>query len=193
MRYVYLRKKLETGDIAEFSGSGPISLFIRLVTLSRFSHIGLIVRRPDGLYLLESDFNKKKNGVQVNHLGRRIKEYKGKVYIRRLDTERTPEMLKNLDLYIAGNRNTSYEAGLPGLFELLGAAIDVWPFHNKANAARLFCSELVTAVFQLWGFISYDIPANEITPKDYNVGGDIDGLLLKSTQYAKLKDLIPVT
>ncbi len=194
MKYKYIRGQLQTGDIVLFSGRGLFSLLIRAITRSRWSHVGMVLKRVNGeLYILESDYNKVHKGVQISHLGRRIKQYKGKVCIRQLETERTRTMQNSLNMFINSNRTTSYESGIAGMLELMAAAIDFWPFHNKANEGDLFCSETMMSIFQLWGFVPQSIPSNEITPADFNTDNYIDELLQQSEAFAQLKEPITIT
>lgn len=195
MNYKYIRSTLQTGDIVLFSGRGLFALLIKIFTISSLTHVGIVVR--DGftkqLSILESAVIGGKNGVQLNLLGARIKNHKGKLYIRKLVTERHPALQIKLQGFIRDNLGTSYEAGIRGGWELLCAALDFWPFQNKPNTSRYFCSELVTEIYKLWELIPMATISNEITPADFKFGDSIDKLLVYSQQPACLQKPIRVT
>ena len=46
-KYEDIRENLKTGDIVLFSGKGGISHGIKLVTNSKWSHVGMVLRLPD--------------------------------------------------------------------------------------------------------------------------------------------------
>lgn len=106
----YFTSRLKSGDIVLFCGSGIFSMAVQLSTLSRWSHIGLVIKLKDDsnilkkgckkdphqLYLWHSinegveyipDLvsNKEIAGVQLNSLTRIVKKYtrlNGIVYFR---------------------------------------------------------------------------------------------------------------
>lgn len=188
IKYKYIRGRLQTGDIILFSGKGLGSLFIRLVTGSNLSHVGMVRKSPHTgqLSCLESTIGEEKSGFQMNPLGKRIKQYKGKIWIRHLITERTDQMEENLQEFILANLHTSYESGFIGLIELLSAVLDFWPFNNKPNAKQLFCSELVTIILQRWKLLAAEVSANELLPRGYEFGRKMDKLLKLSPKPACL-------
>jgi pyrimidine operon attenuation protein/uracil phosphoribosyltransferase len=90
-----LPSNLQTGDIVLFSGRCLISNIIKLFTLCRWSHVGMIIidDRYNEPLLYESTHNDsipcidlgfKTKGVQVVRLADRLKQYNGSVGVRRL-------------------------------------------------------------------------------------------------------------
>ncbi len=55
-RYETVRKNINTGDVVLFSGKGAISHGIKLLTLSKWSHVGMALKLPDTdtIFLWES-------------------------------------------------------------------------------------------------------------------------------------------
>ena len=105
---------LKTGDILlcdnlQYSSWGLFSWFIKFVTKSDFSHVGMIVVDPEftnvplkGTYVWTSgisdtpdpDDNTKKFGVQFIPYEHFIATYGGKIYVRRIDCKSTEEYNK---------------------------------------------------------------------------------------------------
>ena len=174
--YENLRPSLKTGDVVLFSGKGGISTGIKWFTNSKWSHVGMVLRLPewDAVLIWESttlsdiadiESGKERKGVQIVPLSERIKKYKGEVSIRLLDTERTPEMLKELSLLRAEIKNRPYEEDK---IELIKAAYD-GPFGaNKEDLSSLFCSEMVAEAYQRMGLLPEKPASNEYTPKDFS-------------------------
>ena len=178
--YRTLRAKLRTGDIVLFSGRGVLSWIIRLLCLARTSHVGMVVcdRMFDRVLLLESDLNERKSGVQMNNLGERIAGYNGHVCIRRLKPVLTPLQCVEVRRFIVTHRNTSYEQGIGGFLEILAASKVIgWLWRNKPNTNEFFCSELVATIYQRLGLLPKGKPANEYTPSDFELGGNVDKAL----------------
>ena len=91
--------ELETGDIILFSGNYFLSYIIEYFTNSIYSHVGVVLKNPNlgdakfkGIYLLESGFentpdpenHRIKKGVQIINLEDKIKNFKGRIYVRKL-------------------------------------------------------------------------------------------------------------
>ena len=91
-----LRDKLKTGDLVLFSGKGGISAGIKWATLSRWSHIGMIVVFAEYDFvtvwesttlssLVDLDTKVPRKGVQLVPLSSRIEGYDGEVAVRQLE------------------------------------------------------------------------------------------------------------
>jgi signal peptidase I len=116
-----MNHELKTGDIIlcddlEYKDWGLLSWFIKFMTKSDFSHVGMIVKDPDftdppmkGTYLWmsgtsnvpDAEDNTKKFGVQFVPFDEYVNTYGGKLYIRKLHSERyyelfTTERLKKI-------------------------------------------------------------------------------------------------
>ncbi len=174
--YDSIRPKLDTGDLVFFSGQSTASRSIQLVTRSRWSHIGLVVRISawDQVLLWESTpvhdlkdvFSGRESvGVQCVFLSERLKRYPGGAAFRSLRVERTEAMLSELRNFRAAMRGRPYETST---MELALSAYD-GPFgRNEEDLSSLFCSELVAEAYQRMGLLDPETPANEYTPADFS-------------------------
>ncbi|WP_207063995.1 YiiX/YebB-like N1pC/P60 family cysteine hydrolase [Motiliproteus sp. SC1-56] len=196
-KYETIRSKLKTGDIVLFSGKGAISHGIKLFTLSKWSHVGMVIKLPDTdtVFIWESTTlsnladvidGKKKKGVQLILLSDRIRTYSGEVSIRHLQgyvvDEKNYEKLMALR---ASLRNKPYEKNE---IELIKSAYDGPWGHNEEDLSSLFCSELVAEAYQCLGLISSKLSSNEFTPKDFT-----EEKKLELAQGASLSKEIAVT
>lgn len=92
-----LKPQLKTGDIFIFSSSAPE---LRMFMLSKWSHIGVVVKNDNQILLLESDVttetkargivdvmsgNRDKNGVKLVDLEEKLRKYTGNFYYRSLE------------------------------------------------------------------------------------------------------------
>lgn len=175
-KYETIRKKLNTGDIILFSGKGAISHGIKLFTLSKWSHVGMVLKLPDTdtVFLWESTIisnladaidGTKKKGVQLVLLSDRIKTYKGEASVRHLKGVTIDKnKYQTLMEFRKDVRNRPYEKNE---IELIKSAYDGPWGHNEEDLSSLFCSELVAEAYQRIGLLPKDIPSNEYTPKDF--------------------------
>ena len=186
-KYDEERSKTQTGDIILFSGKGGISHGIKLVTNSKWSHVGMALRLPDWdtLLLWESTTlgnladvidGKKKRGVQLVLMSDRLRDYNGEVTVRHLigiKIDKDPNLKKKLMQFRKSVRNRPYEKDK---LELIRAAYDS-PFgHNEEDLSSLFCSELVAEAYQQLGLLPAPpkgLPSNEYTPKDFSDKGQL--------------------
>ena len=172
-----LLNSLHTGDILLFSGKSGTSTGIKWMTMSNWSHAGIVVREGDQEPLLwESttldDIRDRatgtfRQGVQLVPLAERVANYDGEVIARRLQGV----IFSRLDLKrFATLRETlkgrPYEEST---VEALKAAYDGPGGHNEENLSSLFCSELVAEAYQSLGLLSEERPSNEYIPTDFSV------------------------
>ena len=168
---------LHTGDIVLFSGKSGTSTGIKWMTMSNWSHAGLVVREGAGAPLLwESttldDLRDRatgtfRQGVQLVSLAERVANYDGEVIARRLqgvsfskeDLKRFAQLRKTL-------KGRPYEIST---VETLKAAYDGPGGHNEENLTSLFCSELVAEAYQSLGLLSEAQRSNEYIPTDFSV------------------------
>ena len=106
-----LRDTLKTGDLVLFSGKSAFSATIRLVTGSRWSHVGMVMRLEefeDAMLLLESSLlvdprvldiesAEAVQGVQLVPLCDRLSTYSGGSAMRRLEPALSDSMQAALD------------------------------------------------------------------------------------------------
>lgn len=176
MQYNEIRTQLKTGDIVLFSGSSPISHGIKLLTFSKWSHIGMVFKLPeiDTIFLWEATTGsniadaidgKIKHGVRLVLLSERIQTYQGEVAIRQLNGfDMTQDQHRSLMQLRNQLKNKRYEENE---LELMKSAFD-GPFGtNQEDLSSLFCSELVAEAYQCLGLLDESIPSNEYIPKDF--------------------------
>lgn len=172
-----MRAKLKTGDIVLFSGKGGISAGIKWATLSRWSHVGMIVVLPEYDFvtvwesttlssLVDLDTKVPHKGVQLVPLSSRIEGYDGEVAVRPLEGISFGESdLKNLMQLRREVSGREYEQDQ---IELIKAAYDGPLGRNSEDLTSLFCSELLAEAYQRLGLLSEEKPSNEYTPADFS-------------------------
>ncbi|MDD7984471.1 YiiX/YebB-like N1pC/P60 family cysteine hydrolase [Lentisphaera marina] len=184
------RNSLETGDIILFSGPGILSAGIKLGSLCKWSHVGMVVRvqNPDIALIYQATpstavkdfFLKKENpGVQINVLSHVIETYPGDISLRKLNVERTQEFLDGLSAFRKEIQGRPFEESK---WEIILAAYD-GPFgsNQEEDLSSLFCSELIAEAYQRMGLLLGDEAggklSNEFTPRDFSEKGKIELLL----------------
>ena len=172
-----MRAKLKTGDVVLFSGKGGISAGIKWATLSRWSHVGMIVVLPEYDFvtvwesttlssIVDLDTKLPHKGVQLVPFSSRIEGYGGEVAVRQLDGVTFDDGdIKNLMLLRRKLAGKKYEQDK---IELIKAAYDGPLGRNSEDLTSLFCSELVAEAYQRLGLLSEDKPSNEYTPADFS-------------------------
>ena len=172
-----MRAKLKTGDIVLFSGKGGISAGIKWATLSRWSHVGMVVVLPEYDFvtvwesttlsnLVDLDTQVPRKGVQLVPLSARINSYPGEIAVRQLNgaTLDDGDVGKLMDL----RRKLSGREYEQDTIELIKAAYDGPLGRNAEDLSSLFCSELVAAAYQRLGLLGEGKPSNEYTPADFS-------------------------
>ena len=157
--YEQERKNIQTGDPIFFSGDGLASAAIKVVSGSDKSHIGMAVVAPLNIILCaeSTSLNDGKDGVQVNLLSDRVRDYKGTVSTKNLIYRRNTEFYNLLEQGFAFMRGREYETEL---MELAFAACGE-PILDE-NFSSVFCSEFYAYFLKLWGCLNE--PANSYTP-----------------------------
>lgn len=176
--YESIRPQLKTGDILLFSGRGFASNLIKLATWSKFSHVATVKVGKNGLrYCWESTtMNKGESGVQSTPLCEKLREYNGRVWVRRLHIGRGPEFYQAVDAYDLDIGGTRYESNL---WELAGAAM---PWRNTVDFTTIFCAEKEAEFLKRVGAIKTGLPSNEFTPADFSKKrGTVDDLMWAGT------------
>lgn len=180
--YSDIRETLGTGDIILFSGKGGISSLIKRFTMSRWSHIGMVVRAAewDMVLLWESttlstivdlETQTARKGVQLVPLSDRVAGYDGEMAVRRLGpAPAAPQIAALVELRHEVKGRPYEESEL----ELLRSAYDGLAGANVEDLSSLFCSELVAEAYQRMGLLGEETPSNEYTPKDFAMGGPVD-------------------
>lgn len=178
---------IKPGDIILFSGEGITSNLIKIITVSKYSHVGMVVDCGAGinkeLCLFEASgpfsfINKTIGKTRIIPLDEALNKYKGEAWFRSLRfslSQYKTELLNSLVLRYLGK---PYEENM---LELLKSAIDLpdWMLRipllgnllkkisiNKENRSSLFCSELVSFIFEELNVSELPVSNNELTPKD---------------------------
>jgi hypothetical protein len=171
------RAELKTGDVVLFSGKGGISAGIKWLTLSRWSHVGMIIVLPEYDFvtvwesttlssLVDLDTKVPHKGVQLVPLSSRLEGYDGEVAVRQLQgVDFNADDVKNLMQLRRELAGREYEEDK---VELIKAAYDGPLGRNKEDLSSLFCSELVAEAYQRLGLLNDEKPSNEYTPSDFS-------------------------
>lgn len=177
VKYEAIRGELKTGDIVLFSGRGAISKIVKLGTLSKWSHCGLVLRLPEYDFLtvwesttlsnhVDLETFRPRKGVQLVPLSNRVHAYSGEIAVRQLrggclgDHAVSDLMSLRRDL-----RGKHYEQGK---LELLFSALDGPLRENREDLSSIFCSELVAEAYQCLRLLPASKPSNEYTPADFS-------------------------
>lgn len=149
-----------SGDLTLFAGTHPHHARQRLVTGSRWSHVGIVVQNDASsgeTCLLESTMiptcpdirtGELEHGVQLSPLFKRLDSFQGDVAIRKMNPELSQQKIQLLAGFIEQTH------GLP--FNL-NKWVGVRSRHRRnrmSTGTSFFCSELVAAALQYIGVIS---------------------------------------
>jgi hypothetical protein len=184
------------GDFLPCSGNSRLSNAIKTVQgfagydkeERQISHIAGIVKVSEkmaellrldftGLGVFESTtFNawageNGKKGVQINPFDQWLKNYDGKVYVRKLDFMRTPEYYAKDNEFVLASVGLPYESGIPGAAELLLCALGmnrfvekIWPSYRPIETAKIHCSENEAKRDQMHGLFNKVMIPNRMPP-----------------------------
>lgn len=164
--------KLKSGDVVLFSGKGFISRLIQLGTLSKYSHVGLVVRKGGDLYLWESttlsdipdvESGEYVKGVQMVSLKERLITYDGGVAIRRLKLPLTTAQEAAYEAFREEVKGRPYEKSNVALVR---SAVDILS-GQKEDLSSLFCSEMDAEAYQRMELVNEDKSSSEYTPADF--------------------------
>ena len=169
--------ELETGDIILFSGNYFLSYIVEYFTKSIYSHVGVVLKNPNlgdakfkGIYLLESGFentpdpenHRIKKGVQIINLEDKIKNYRGRIYVRKLHCTRDKKFYEKIIEIHSTVHNIPYDLNpidwIRGYFKI--------NIGNTQKENTYWCSALVSFVYVELGFLNKNIPWTLISPKE---------------------------
>ena len=166
-------KKFQTGDIVLFSGRCRVGRTVRLLSWSKWSHVGMIInddRNHPFPLLYESthsqtikglDVGDCTSGVQIVPFIERLKEYNGSVGVRRVIDPCYAQRHK-LDLYRAQMVGVPFERSWIELF----AAAPLFSWLRKGeDLSSVFCSEHHAEATMALGWLGRDKPSNHYHPK----------------------------
>lgn len=178
--YDSIRDSLRTGDVVLFSGKGGASAGVKWVTLSRWSHVGMVMVLPEYDFvclweattttsLADLESGAARMGVQLVPLSARVREYDNAIAVRRLGGVELDQA--DLQGLMALRRELAQRPYEQRLLELMIAAYDGPLGRNAEDLSSLFCSELVAEAYQTLGLIAAgpeDKPSNEYVPADFS-------------------------
>lgn len=198
---------LKTGDLLlcddlAYGDWGMFSWFIKFMTQSDFSHIGMVVKDPDftdppmkGTYVWmsgisnvpDAEDNTKKFGVQFVPYEDFIKTYTGKIYLRRLHSERyheffTTERLKKIHQVVY---DKPYDLVVTDWIE---AYCKKDPRPQKTS--RFVCSAFIGYVYTQLTFLREDTDWSILYPSYFS--SENPGLRLRHDSYLSPEELIHV-
>lgn len=203
----WIKKNARTGDIILCSGGSFFSFVIKAVTMSSFSHIGVIIRlerenssldllKRDQVYVLQSTIHAESelhdvlqreltlDGVQVNTIESVMEVEKHMYYKQLLDDgpfKKRP-IDKKRALILKDLALKPYERDL---LELGNSVLGV---NTKAGPNSYFCSELVVAFYFLMGFASEKNNGypNNYTPASFEEGNQHSIVLNPGYKFGEL-------
>jgi len=175
--------QLQTGDLLLFASSphqhsvvGLFDWIIRTATHSPYSHVALVLRDPafispslKGLYIWESSWEgspdpqdgKTKLGVQITPLHESLRNFQGKVYVRKLEKGRehiTDTVLRSVHDVVY---DKPYDVHVR---DWVGAWLRKDAHPQKTD--RFWCSALVAYFMVQFGFIEDTVDWSIIRPAD---------------------------
>lgn len=161
-QYDGLRPMIQTGDLIEWSGNGIISAVIRRVTGASVSHSSLVVRLPYGDQTRRYVIEAVRTGVEFRLLSHCLQHYDGSAvwYGLKCDYDCKRDAIAAWAFDALG-RDTRYDFG--------GVLGQLWG-RAALEAGRLYCSELIDAVYIANGVLPPD-PAGARRPGDFVKAG----------------------
>lgn len=175
--------QLQTGDLLLFASSsnqhsvvGIFDWIIRTATHSPYSHVALVLRDPafispslKGLYIWESSWEgspdpqdgKTKLGVQITPLHESLRNFKGHVYVRKLEKGRD----RITDATLRSVHDVVYDKPYDvHVRDWVSAWLRKDAQPQKTD--RFWCSALVTYFMVQFGFIENTVDWSIIRPAD---------------------------
>ena len=168
---------LKTGDIVLFSGRCRVARTIQVLTLCKWSHVGMIIidENYDTPLVYESthndrvpglDLGEKTKGVQIVKLTDRLEGYKGDMAIMRLmDNNFNDCSLTRLDSMRKNFKGKPFEKNIKQAF----MSMFKW-YRLEKDITSLFCSELTAQAYIELGVLPLMPASNNYTPADFAKG-----------------------
>jgi hypothetical protein len=162
-----VRHGLDTGDLLLFEGRHGIDQAIQFFTQSRYGHVGIVWRCPvtGKRYVWESGQPTKRelpvialsdvptNGAHLTPLQRKLENYYGKIYVRRLYCAQQPDWTLFHD-FIRENLGREYRDDFVGMWNnRFGSSLLPIPFVvNEGD--NWHCVELAVKTYERLGIMS---------------------------------------
>jgi hypothetical protein len=172
-------RSLTLWGVALFAGTDPVSKTIKIVTASKWSHVGLVLSDERGdRYCFESTGSLEEiiykgmlPQVQIHKWEEVVKSYSGQVATRKFIFEKgaepDPSIVTNLVIRLLG---TPYETNLRALIKAIRRE------NTIETPSSLFCSELNAQCLMELGYLGKTRPADNYLPRDFS---DSEELTLK--------------
>ena len=156
--------RVDTGDIILFHNSHFASQATKVFTRSQWDHVGMVLRWGNNELKL---FEATADGVGLFKLKARLEflQKNTKMGVRRLSTQRSPEMLSQLDMFITQMRGRHYKKRF-GVLVKAAVSNEKERGTEDQDLSSVFCSELVVAAYQKMNLVSERFAAKGFLPKD---------------------------
>jgi len=171
------RNLMRPGDVVAFEGSGPFPDLVKMVTGSKISHVGVVLKTypvttqdfDTGFinHIIETAWMGGHPQVTINRLSDRIDHEENAVWWLPLSGEVREKMdFEKFYDFLVKQKGIPYDVP-----QAIKSAIDVfdkWPVlramtKNREDFGKWFCSELVAAGFEIAGAIK-SLNCSEVTP-----------------------------
>lgn len=168
--------KMKSGDVILFAGRGYINTPMTWITKSKWTHVGLVVKYNNILYILEAVKNvvefvdviltnskMKKNGIILSPLIEKLKQYKYDIRILILNKILSKKQnIKIIKFYKENLENSKWDNYI--IFNIL----NVNDRKNK-KLKRIFCSELIAKIYKIIGILPEVIKSTRVFPGDFDI------------------------
>jgi hypothetical protein len=159
---------LKTGDLVLFGRRGLVPGLINWFDRSPWTHVGLVLRRPDDPepLLWEARGDGPRRGTVLVRLAARIADFPGKISARCLNRALSASecaRLEALRLELASRAQQS------GLLDLIGAGDDGWVGAKPEHLGGPMDGELVAGAYQRLGLLD-DVERGGRPPSRYPPG-----------------------
>lgn len=146
-----VKDDIKTGDLVQFRADdmNVPNTCQTFINATPFTHVGIIYRKGDYIYLLESHpthygGGRHTSGYKLYSLQDRVNNYKGKLYIRHLKEPITTQNQKTFDEFIKKYKDHPY---FPSNMEIAHSYINGCMLGNETkNPIKLHCAGLVSYI-----------------------------------------------
>ena len=156
-------ENLKTGDLIFLSGNTYGENIVKILSNSKFSHVGMVIKIDNHTYLWECDIGQnKKTGVRVIYLDEKLRSYKGSniIAIRRINkkvVDNIEDFNDKLSNIVSTQINKNFDQEMY-----------VWIsdfFGREKNT--MFCSELIAYTLHHLGLLKLDKKYFQYSPQDF--------------------------
>lgn len=197
-----IRYSLKTGDIVLFSGDKGIAPLIKFFTKSKWSHVGMVYKLGEDVFLWEStkigkvvdsEVGKLVNGVQLPLLSDRVRTFSGNVAIRSISEGFEQDMLEKLSDFRQKVKGRPYEDNQLDLLLSVYDGIFIpegFVLEASNDLSSFFCSELLAETYREVGLFFSQKPSSEYTPADFAENGkfSLNGRVFGKEKYVEWDD-----